>query len=239
MIKDMITKLKGLNPKNPILILVVLAVIIGGAYYVRRMKLDNNRLENLVNGSQASAKEETKSLVDKVGKLVVLPEGENPVVATVTDKEKLKAQPVFAKAENGDKILIYPVARKAYIYNPKMNRIVDVVAVNIESPTPEVSGVSASEPLKIVLLNGSTNDGLLESAEQRINDQKIEGLQIVAKDTANNRDYTNTLVVDVTGNNGEKVVKLAQMLNGVVSGLPEGEIPPLADALIIIGSDFK
>lgn len=236
--KDMITKPKGLNLKI-LLLLLVAGLILAGGYYVRRLRINNSHLQNLVNDTEALAKEETKSLVEKVGKLVVLPEGEDPVVATVTDKDKLKDQPVFAKAENGDKILIYPNARKAYIYNPQTNKIVDVVAVNIESQTPSVSGVSASAPLKIVLLNGSADDGLLGSAEKRIADQKNDGLQIVAKDTANKRDYTKTLVVDVTGKNGDAVNQLAQLLGGEVSSLPQGEIPPLADCLVIIGADFR
>ena len=43
---------------------------------------------------------ETKLLVEKIGKLIELPGDEIPTVATVSDKEKLRNQPFFAKAQN-------------------------------------------------------------------------------------------------------------------------------------------
>lgn len=83
------------------------------------MQGENNKLKSEIAGLKASpedlAKKEIKDLVEKIGKLVILPADEEPVLATVTDKEKLKDQPLFAKAENGDKILIYAKAQKAYI----------------------------------------------------------------------------------------------------------------------------
>lgn len=79
------------------------------------------------------AQDSTRDLVAKVGQLMVLPEGETPTVATVTDPSKLKDQPFFANTQEGDRVLIYTNARKAVLYNPSSNRIVEVAPLSFEA----------------------------------------------------------------------------------------------------------
>lgn len=123
-------KKKSLN-KNSIM-LVVLAVVtvaaIGFAYhfYTQAAELKTN--------PQKAAVEEAGQLVAKVGELIVLPEGEQPTIATVTDPEKLKNQPFFARAKKDDKVLIYTNARKAILYDPVLNKILEVAPLNIGNP---------------------------------------------------------------------------------------------------------
>lgn len=125
-------------------ILAVLVVIALGAavyFYVQ--------LNQLREDPQKVAQEEAKSLVTKVGKLIVLPEGEEPTVATVTDPNLLRDQPFFANAKTGDKVLIYTNARKAILYNPEENKIIEVAPVNIgaaAAPAPAVTPPAASPP---------------------------------------------------------------------------------------------
>src|SRR3989338_6828424 len=107
--------------KYTVQILVAVAVVaFGSAYYFyseySALKQNPNKL----------AQEETSKLVAQVGKLIVLPEGEAPTVATVSDPEKLKDQPFFARAKKGDRVLIYTNAKKAILYNPENNKIVEV-----------------------------------------------------------------------------------------------------------------
>lgn len=83
---------------------------------------------------QKIAQEEVRALVARVGQLLVLPEGEDPTVATVQEPERLKDQPFFAKAKKGDKVLIYTNAKKAVLYDPAANKIVEVAPVNIGAP---------------------------------------------------------------------------------------------------------
>src|SRR3989344_2300142 len=99
---------------------VVAIVAFGSAYYFYSKYSDLRANPNKV------AQEETAKVVAKVSKLIVLPEGETPTVATVADPELLKNQPFFAKAKKGDKVLIYANARKAIIYDPESTRIVEV-----------------------------------------------------------------------------------------------------------------
>lgn len=90
--------------------------------------------------SQA-ALDNTPLLLDKVNKLAVLPQDETPSIATISDKTQLPDQPFFNLAQNGDKLLVYANAKKALLYRPSENKIVEMGPINVNS---EVSGVSTS-----------------------------------------------------------------------------------------------
>ena len=94
---------------------------------------------------QKAIQQETEALVAQVGKLIVLPQGEIPTTATVLDPEALKDQPFFANAKKGDRLLIYTSARKAILYSPSTNRIVEVAPLNIgTAPTTAPASKPAS-----------------------------------------------------------------------------------------------
>ncbi|MBI4128897.1 MAG: hypothetical protein HY460_02490 [Parcubacteria group bacterium] len=75
--------------------------------------------------------EELRKIIERVSKLIVLPEDETPTLATVSDPEKLKDQLFFAKAKVGDKVLVYARARKAILYDPVNNKVVEVAPIAI------------------------------------------------------------------------------------------------------------
>lgn len=116
--------------------LLVILIIVGVTAYAIRQKPE---ILGLSKGpSQVQA--EIDVLVKEVGMLIELPQDETPTVATVTEVEKVREQPFFAKAKNGDKVLIYTNARKAILYRPSDKRIIEVGAVNINQeaiPSPE------------------------------------------------------------------------------------------------------
>lgn len=66
-----------------------------------------------------------------VGRHYVLPTGEQPTLATVTDKTKLQT-PFLKQADNGDKLLVYEKAAVAIIYRPSIDRIVAVGPVQVQ-----------------------------------------------------------------------------------------------------------
>ncbi len=96
-------------------------VILGGGYFFFGMNSD----------PQAKAKAEADQVIRQVSRHMVLPEGETPTVATVSDPSKLKDQRFFANAKKGDKVLIYSGAQKAILYDPVADRIIEVAPVNI------------------------------------------------------------------------------------------------------------
>lgn len=80
-------------------------------------------------------KKELQEVVQAVGKLILLPEGEEPTLATVSDPSKLKDQAFFKNAELGDKVLIYSQAKKAILYSPSKNKIIEIAPINLNPQT--------------------------------------------------------------------------------------------------------
>lgn len=107
---------------------------------------------------------QANEVIEMVGKTVLLPQGETPALIRVTDKNSLTQNKEFFKdAENGDVVLVYNQARKAFLFRPSTQKLINIAPVNIspeadsevvdneaagrseigESPTPVVS----SEPV--------------------------------------------------------------------------------------------
>jgi len=110
--------------------LLILANVIGTGYlYSKYAALRKN--------PNAEAQAATASLTAKVSKHLDLPKGETPTIATVEDKSKLKKEAFFSSAENGDKLLIYANAKKAIIYRPAGDRIINVGPIAVNSAPSE------------------------------------------------------------------------------------------------------
>lgn len=142
-------------------ILVLLLIGMGAAtlYFYQKASV----LKGDQTSSDTAVAEEVADLVARVGKLIILPEGETPTIATVNDPEKLKGQPFFAKAKIGDKVLLYQNARKAYLYDPVNNKVLEVAPISLDTKTG-AQGV------------GATLDGGVES-EKRSDTSKEETTQ--------------------------------------------------------------
>ncbi len=123
--KKAVTTKKPASRRLVALLIIITLGSIGLAFYFYMQNVKFTR------DPQKVAQEETDQLVSRVGELIVLPEGEIPTIATVTDPEKLKDQPFFSKAKNGDKVLIYTNAKKAILYDPTQNKIIEVAPLNI------------------------------------------------------------------------------------------------------------
>lgn len=72
----------------------------------------------------------SRQVIDNVSSLYFVPEGEEPTVAEIKDTSKLKDQPFFEKAQNGDYLLVYQQAKIAIIYRTSAHKLVNVAPVN-------------------------------------------------------------------------------------------------------------
>lgn len=127
--------------------LLVAAVAAGVVYFIAQKRPSLIGLPK--NGLEVQA--ETDALIAEVGKLYALPTDEKPTVATITDVDKLKDQPLFKNAKNGDKVLIYTTANKAILYRPSEKRIIEVGSVNIGNQVQPTSAASPSPNVKPTL----------------------------------------------------------------------------------------
>lgn len=126
--------------------LILGVFVLAGVAYLSVNYVRNNPVPfGLIKGPSIIKEEEDK-LIKKVGELIDLPADERPTVATVSDKDKIKDQPFFAKAENGDKVLIYTSAKKLILYRPSENRVVEVGAVNINQEGQTPAGTESVTP---------------------------------------------------------------------------------------------
>ena len=102
------------------------------------LSADQQKLTQTTQSNQA----DVQQLIAKVGQLVLLPTDENPTIATVTDLSKLQGQPFFEQAQVGDKVLIYTNAKKAILYRPAQNKIIEIAPINLGSTSSNSSSGS-------------------------------------------------------------------------------------------------
>ena len=192
---------KKLPLKKLILILIgilILVVIITGGFFFYQYQQKQNLLKN----PKIASVNEANALVVKIGKLIKLP-NETPSVATISDIEKLKDQSLFKNAQNGDKVLIFSQSKKAIVYRPSENVLIEVGNLVINPNRSSSSGQlqstdeKGSEIVKVSFYNGTKTAGLAKTEAKNI-ETKFSNIEIV--DTKNAAsDYQKTVVIDLSG----------------------------------------
>ncbi len=203
--------------------------------------------------AKKNTQDDATRTIEAVGKLMDLPLGEVPTVATVTDKSKLQNQPLLNKAENGDRVIIYTKAQKAILYRPSSNKIIDVVPVNPvggQSPTstpqkqneqpaasPSATITPTNQKVSVILLNGTEKVGLTTTVESQLT-SSFPNIAVIDKDDAKNKNYEKTVVVIINQKISEEAKKIASSLGATLEKLPESENEQsTADMVIILGKD--
>ena len=226
--------------KNLKILLVILIAVgsTGAAIYLY------NQYQTIKKNPDLVYKGEDKKTIESISKYMQLPQGEEPSIATILDITKLKDQKFFENAQNGDKIIIYSSARKAILWRPTTNKIIEVAPLVLgdqaqTSTQPQVTApaVASGAQVSVALYNGAGITGLTKKAEEKI--ASIGDINVVARTNAAKNDYAKTLVVDLTGKNGQLAAELAGFLGGEMAQLPAGEAKPEADILIIAGQDIN
>jgi hypothetical protein len=131
------------------IILSLLIVFLAGLAIVNYQK----RIASTPVASEKTQQDQIKAkeIVDRVRKLIVLDGSVEPTVAAIVNIEKLRATSEFyANAENGDYVIITP--KKAIIYSPVKNQIIDIVPIEMKAKTAASSSSAvsstASKPVK-------------------------------------------------------------------------------------------
>lgn len=195
------------------------------------------------------AQKKQQQLISRVAKIIELPSGEDPTIFTVSDLSKLKNQPFFDRAKEGDKLLVFNQVKKAILYRPSTNKIIEVGPVNAQkvqvipttrpvktksiattTPTP----IQTKEPIAVAIYNSTQVAGLAALTERELT-KKFSQIEVVKKADAKNN-YQETLVIDLSGENRDMAQQIAQTVSGkLTDSFPVGEATPEADVLIILG----
>lgn len=223
-------KLRRLVADKKYLFIAIVAIIVIAAlsafFYTR---WTHNR------GQQSNAQ-----LLKQIGKLIELPKDESPTIAVVSDVSKLQDQAFFANAQNGDSVLVYSLAKKAILFRRSANKVIEVATIESSASVTPVE-TKAAEPaeekpavVKVAVLNGTKIAGYAATTATKIQ-QSVENTQVILKTNAN-KDYTNTIVVDLRGNLQDVASSISSVVAGETGSLPEGEtVSSDADILVILG----
>lgn len=219
-------------------VLGLVAVGLGYIVYSERQKVTAQNTQN-----------EVQTLVNELAAFTDLP-NEQPTVATVTDKEKLKQYPFFTKSEIGDKVLIFNEAKKAYLYRPTTKKLIEVGPIQLTDTAATSSGVlsestqSASPAAEqkqssLTILNGTKTSGLASKIQKQIeSDESLKIVKVSSKGNAK-KDHQKTLLIVNNQAASAASQSLAKTLNAEITQLPEGEDKPTTDLLLILGEDKK
>ena len=237
-----------------LLIILFLAIGLAGAWsfwHFRQAEKNLNNKEAVVNQLK-DIKKENAALVAKLGRLMVLPEGEEPVVATISDVTSLaKNQPFYANAHNGDKVVVYMKAKKAIIYDPNADKIINVGPIFLDPSSAASSAEAAaakeatagkvtssseafatSTLVTIEVRNGSSTPGIARVFADKFKDS--QSYKVLDINPAARKDYGKNIIVNLAN---KDVSSLSKMLGNVtpVTKLPAGEATTLAEVLVIMG----
>lgn len=114
------TKRKFINIVTSVI--VITSLLFGGYFYYQFHKLKSS--PNL------QVQKEAQDLLSKVAQIYLIPTGEEPTIATVSDPNALKNQSFFTQSQKGDKVLIFSQAGRAVLYRPSINKIIETTPIN-------------------------------------------------------------------------------------------------------------
>jgi len=179
-------------------------------------------------GQTALAQKEVQEVTDQLGKLTILPE-ESPVVATILDAKLLATQSAFyTNAENGDKLVVYPNAQKAYIYSPTKNVIVNSGPLVVDQDPDSVL-------VKFELRNGAASSTELNRIKAKLESQQ----QLITATSEADDEYEITQIIILNeAIKTEDLTAFAQEIDPkarISRTLPQSEESSEADILIIVG----
>ena len=226
-----------------------------GFLIYRQYRFQKEFTETKSVASQASLgidTDEAARIIDKVRSLVVVPAGEEPTVARISDVTRLSGQQFFAQAMNGDHVLVFQQAHRAILFRESENRVVEFTTVTFAgtptpSPEPEVAGVEANQPTAtplvtvmpvsytVFLLNALGDNETLERFKEQFAQEAPE-LRVVGEAVAKGT-YSLSLIVDIAGDKEDVVRTYRDKLELGISVYPKGEDPYSADFLIVVGLD--
>jgi hypothetical protein len=227
-------------------LVLVAAAVVPSVYFYRQYAAMKKEV------AAQTKSEDPKALIARVARHILLPAGEEPTVMTVTDKEKLSGQVFFINAKNGDKVLIYEKAKKAFLYDPIADIVIEVGPIILAASPSATLAPAGSSPATaatpsatipvlrlytFAVLNATQTKGLAETYAAKLIVQ-VPGARVVTRGNAKGN-YAASLLIDVSGTHKDETSALAQTLGLEVSPLPAGEATSSADFLIILGTDQK
>lgn len=182
--------------------------------------------------SKTQSQIDIASVKAAVSKLMILPDNEEPTLASVQDKSKLTDEFLRSKTENGDKVLVYTNNHLVIVYRPSIQKIAAVGVANVDPAYPESKGAT------IVVLDGSNNPvktrQIIDNIKKEYPDSKVTD-----GGKTNKQDFQTTIIIDNTNQKDYLVEALVVKLPGKRGVVPLSEAKTESDIEVIVGVDPK
>ena len=180
--------------------------------------------------SKTQSQIDIASVKAAVSKLMILPNNEEPTLASVQDKSKLTDEFLRSKTENGDKVLVYTDSHLVIVYRPSIQKIAAVGVANVDPAYPESKGTT------IIVKDGSNNPAktkqILDTIRSEYPDSKVTD-----GGKTNKQDFQDTIVIDNSNNKDYLVEALTVKLPGKRGIVPLSEPRTDSDIEVIVGVD--
>jgi hypothetical protein len=228
-----------IKPKIIVTVILALLLLSPAIYFYVKYQNSLKLIDQIKTPNPNVVDEKKAAIIKEVSKIIELPADEDPVVATITDVEKLKNQLFFTKAKNGYEVLVYMNAKRAYLYDPSAHKIIEVAVVNAGPNTTPDTNVSTQSAVvnqtKVVLWNGTATPGLTNAVNQKITANHPD-VAITGRGNAKNNTYTENIIVVLNAKAQNLAQALATELGAKIAELPADETAPAnTDLLLIVG----
>lgn len=228
--------------KYKFIVITIFVVVVLGATYYFKFRVSSNTTEEafaLPTPGSAKATQDLNETLSAIDKLMELPKGDQPSLATVADKDQLKDEPFFDPSQNGDKVVIFPKAQLAILYRPSSNKIVSVSPISStpQNNTPttqtgETKTTATEITARIAIYNGSNKAGLATTRKNEYQKLFIKARVSVGGDAKGT--YDKPIVVPSSAKFTEQANAIAQQIGATVqTTIPTGESLKNADIYII------
>lgn len=115
---------KKKSPIKKILTISLLFLLLCGGLWFSFQKSES--LRTIFSINPKTEQEAMSRYLSQIGHLMLIPKDDTPVLATVEDPDLLiKQQAFFQGSQKGDVVIIFPKNRRAVLYSPKRNIIVN------------------------------------------------------------------------------------------------------------------
>ena len=230
------TKKKKVGLKTILRVVVVLGLMGFAGWSFFKYQQAQEQVDQLSNpeAQEEAIAKEREEILAKVGKLMILPEDEEPTIATVTDAEVLSQyQPFFRKASDGDKVILYVQSGKSIIYSPDKNIIVNVGTISVQGNN--AAQLDTENPLQVEIRRGGGSQERVDILAEQLG--KV--VEVTAVQDAVSQDYQGPVIVALTTDPTrleQAKIFAANLGVQLITELPEGEENSEAEIILIVGN---
>lgn len=115
---------KGFAITMMVFFILFIFSLLFGVYFFYKYKNDSN-IDKI-------KKNESEELLSKISEIYLIQNDEKPAIAIVTDPNVFIDQNFFVDAKEGDVIYMFYIDKKAVLYRPNINKIIDIVSLRNE-----------------------------------------------------------------------------------------------------------